>query len=275
MGILLNIWLLFPQNVRLYAYKLLVRIGLRLYGPTTSPSCFRLPFNLYAKAGRAVDVHEANALRFISQRVQGPVPSLIDAIPYPRYPGGMFIVMTRLPGEPLEGRLWDMSPEQRSMLASDLKQLFDQMRSIPPPQTGPKICAVDGGAVLCYRVCVDRVGPFETEADFYQWLTDRLVLKEQDRLKAFARLVHSKTHLICLTHNDFAPQNILVDGNGRLTGLVDWACLSWFPQYWEWTRSYYAKESYPPWRGMMDEIFGCYEEELAVEQELWKYTSIW
>ncbi|TFK57384.1 kinase-like protein [Heliocybe sulcata] len=275
MGILLKLWLLFPQRIRLWAYQLLVRVGLRLYGPTTSFSCFRLPFNLYAKAGYGVDVHEANALRFISQHVAGPLPSLVDVIPYPRFENGMFIVMTRLPGKPLALGLWDMSPEQRSLLASDLKRIIDQMRSIPPPQTGPKICAVDGGPVLCYRVCVDRVGPFETEADFYQWLSDRLVLEEQDRLKAFAKPVHSKTHPIYLTHNDFSPQNILVDENGRLTGLVDWACLSWFPQYWEWTRSYYAKESYGPWREMMDKIFGRYEEELAVEQELWKYTSPW
>ncbi|EPQ51264.1 hypothetical protein GLOTRDRAFT_49137 [Gloeophyllum trabeum ATCC 11539] len=131
MGFLLTIWLFVPQNIRLYAYKLLVRMGLRLYGPTTSPSCFRLPFDLYAKAGRAVDVHEANALRFISQRVRGPVPSLVDVVPNPQYPGRVFMVMTRLPGDPLEGRLWDMSPKQRSLLASELKQLFDTMRSIP------------------------------------------------------------------------------------------------------------------------------------------------
>ncbi|KZT22508.1 hypothetical protein NEOLEDRAFT_1164162, partial [Neolentinus lepideus HHB14362 ss-1] len=220
MGILLGLWLLFSQGIRLRAYQLL--------------------------------------------HVTGPVPSLIDAIPYSLYqPDGAFIVMTRLPGKPLELDLWDMSPEQRSLLASDLKRLFDQIRSIPPPSKGPKICAVDGGPVLCYRVCVDRVGPFEIEADFYQWLCDRLVP------------VHTRSHPICLNHNDLAPQNILVDENGRLSGLVDWATLSWFPWYWEWTRSYYTKEAYEPWRALMDDVFGRFEEELELEQEIWKYTSIW
>jgi len=272
MGILLSLWLLVPPWLRLRAYKLLQKIGLWLYGQTTSPLCFRLPLNLYAKVGFGVDMAEAEALRFVSQHVQGPVPSLIDAIPVR---DGAFIVMTGLPGKPLGRQLFDMSPQQRFQLASDLKRFFDQLRSIPPPREGPKICAVDGGPMLCYRVCVDRVGPFATESDFYRFLSDRMVLEEQDRLKALAKAVHTRTYPIRLHHNDFAPQNILVDENYCLSGIVDWACLSWFPEYWEWTRAHYCRESNLPWRALIDEVFGRWEEELAVEQELWRYSSPW
>jgi hypothetical protein len=113
------------------------------------------------------------------------------------------------------------------------------------------------------------------QMDFYEFLYDRLVLEEQGRLKRLAKAVHTKSYPLCLHHNDLAPQNILVDENGRLFGLLDWACLSWFPRYWEWTRSYYAKESYPPWLSLMDEVFGRWDEELEVEQELWKFGSPW
>jgi hypothetical protein len=160
MDILLKCWLRFPSKFRLFTYQCLLRFGLWVFGPTTSPTCFRLPFNLYAKVGFGVDMSEANALRFVSRRVVGPIPSLIDAL---SVGDGAFIVMTGLPGKPLGRRLFDMSPQQRALLASDLKCVFDQLRSIPPPQQGLKICGVDGGPILCYRVCIDRVGPFATD----------------------------------------------------------------------------------------------------------------
>lgn len=71
-------------------YQILVR------GRTTSPTCFRLPFNVYAKVG--LNVSEANALRYISRRVVGPVPT------------GAFIVMTALLGKLVEDCLYRIPP---------------------------------------------------------------------------------------------------------------------------------------------------------------------
>ncbi|KAJ8489510.1 hypothetical protein ONZ45_g13561 [Pleurotus djamor] len=225
---------------------------------------------MYAKVGLYVDMNEAHALHFLNERVVGPIPRLVDAI---SVRSGAFIVMTGLPGKPLEDRLCRMSSHQRSLLALDIKEIFDQLRSIPPPREGPRICAVDGGAFRCFRVTDDRIGPFTTEMDFYRFLYARLWLPEQERLQALAEPVHTRTYPLCLHHNDLAPQNILVDDQGRLSGLIDWAGLAWFPQYWEWTRSYYATDAYHEWQALLDEIFGRWEEELAVEQEFWRFSS--
>ena len=183
MGILLKIWLLFPSNIRLLTYRLLARIGHRLY-PTTDPfgsmpRCFRLPFGLYAKTGHGVFMAEAEALRFVSQHISIPAPRLIDAIPVTE---GAFIVMTALPGHPIADGLMRMSSEQRAQLASDMKECFEKLRSLPPPLSGPRICAADGGPFVCYRIGFDPVGPFATEKDFYH--VARIAIARPSYIKA-------------------------------------------------------------------------------------------
>lgn len=36
------------------------------------------------------------------------------------------------------------------------------------------------------------------------------------------------------THCDIAPQNIMVDQNGQITGIIDWERAGWYPDYWEY-----------------------------------------
>ena len=104
---------------------------------------------MYAKVGLHVYMSEADAMRLIAKHTTIPIPSVIDAIPVPT---GAFIVMTRVPGEPLGATLMTMSDEECSLLASDLKKCFDQLRSIPAPSTGPRICGVGGGPFRCFRI---------------------------------------------------------------------------------------------------------------------------
>ena len=167
MGALLNLWLHIPTGLRLRAYRVLIRIGLWLYGPTGSQRCFRLPFNLYAKTGFNVFVSETNTMHYITKHTTIPIPSVIDVIQLPK---SALIVMTRMAGEPLWCRLKTMSAKERSLLASDLKNSFDQLCSIPAPSTGLHICGVGGGSFRCFYICSDDIGPFATKANFYHFL---------------------------------------------------------------------------------------------------------
>jgi hypothetical protein len=270
MHVLLNLWLLLPAAVRLATYNVLIHIGLRLYGSTPSPRSFRLPFNMYAKVGLHVYMSEGDAMRLVAKHTTIPIPSVIDAIPVPT---GAFIVMTRVPGEPLGAALMTMSDEECSQLASDLKKCFDQLRSIPAPSTGLQICGVGGGPFRCFRITSNPVGPFETESDLYRYLYEYSYSTERAHLEEFGRAVHSTPHRICLSHNDLTPFNILIDSNHRLTAIVDWECTAWLPEYWDYTRSYFHRDSYHAWQHLMDGIFGLWPEELEVERELWKYND--
>jgi serine/threonine protein kinase len=265
-------WILLPTAVRLWVYRALIRCGLYLYGPTNSTRCFRLPFNLYAKVGLHVSMSEANAMRLISACTTIPIPFVVDVI---EVPTGAFIVMTRVAGEPLKDALLTMSPQAHSLLASDLKECFNQLRSIPIPPIGPSICGVGGEPFLCYRVGSDPIGPFTTERDLYHHLYERVYLQERTRLEKFAHRVHTRPHRICLSHNDITPFNILIDKNRRLSAIVDWECAAWLPEYWDYTRSYFHRDPYHEWQRLMDDVFGLWPEELEVERELWKYNDPW
>lgn len=35
------------------------------------------------------------------------------------------------------------------------------------------------------------------------------------------------------THGDIIPQNIMVDENYQVSGIVDWEAAGWYPDYWE------------------------------------------
>jgi thiamine kinase-like enzyme len=36
------------------------------------------------------------------------------------------------------------------------------------------------------------------------------------------------------THGDITPRNILIDEYDRITGIVDWEFVGWYPDYWEY-----------------------------------------
>ena len=270
MSVLLNLWLHIPTGLRLQVYQVWIRRGLWLYGPTSSRRCFRLPFNLYAKTGLNVFMSEANAMRYITKNTTISIPSVIDAI---QIPTGAFIVMTRMAGEPLTGGLRKMSAKERSLLASDLKNSFDQLRSIPAPSTGPHICGIGGGSFRCFRISSDYIGPFATGPDFYRFLYERVYLQERSRLEQFAHEVHNTSYRICLSHNDLNPHNILIDNNCWLSAIVDWECSTWLPAYWDYTRSYFHRDAYYEWQYLMDNVFGLWPKELRVEKELWKFND--
>jgi aminoglycoside phosphotransferase len=267
----LDLWLRVPTIIRLRVYRVLVYIGLHLYGPTSSPQCFRLPFNLYAKEGLNVPISEAHAMLYIAKHTTIPIPRVIDAIETPL---GAMIIMTRLNGEPLRDGLRRMTQSELSLLAQDMKLCFDQLRSLSDPTIGRGVRGLGAEKFRCYRISFDPIGPFKSEQEFHHFLLfERVPLKDRDRLIQLAQKVHSKAYRLCLTHNDLTPLNILINENKRLSGIVDWECAAWLPEYWEYTRSHWHRDGYLEWHSFMDAVFDTWPEELAVEEEIWKYSD--
>lgn len=75
--------------------------------------------------------------------------------------------------------------------------------------------------------------------------------------------VHSRQHQSFFTHADLHPTNILID-RGRLSGIIDWECAGYFPEYWESTRAIHGVEDDEPREKMMRAAFrgDDYEDEL-------------
>ncbi|PFH45955.1 hypothetical protein AMATHDRAFT_70839 [Amanita thiersii Skay4041] len=97
----------------------------------------------------------------------------------------------------------------------------------------------------------------------------------QDHLREFCQKVHSRTHRICLSHNDLGQHNILVDSNNRLIGIIDWECAAWLPDYWKYTTAYYYYPHFDKWVQLLGDILGTWPDELEVEMVMWKYNDPW
>lgn len=50
--------------------------------------------------------------------------------------------------------------------------------------------------------------------------------------------VHSREYKICFTHGDLGVDNILIK-NGEAAAIIDWECMRWYPEYWEYTKAHY------------------------------------
>ncbi|GMF71415.1 hypothetical protein AFCA_001089 [Aspergillus flavus] len=110
------------------------------------------------------------------------------------------------------------------------------------------------------------------DSDFNAFLVHSYVSKEtKDKIAA----VHAHPYRSVFTHADLHPSNILID-RGRLSGIVDWECAGFYPEYWEFTKLMYGAERFPEIQDIIRDAFGegNYEEELKAERLLWYDTPL-
>lgn len=62
--------------------------------------------------------------------------------------------------------------------------------------------------------------------------------------------------------------------HGRLSGIVDWECAGFYPEYWEFTKLFYGAQPPPDMQSVIHDAFtgDTYEEELETERLLWYDT---
>lgn len=107
-----------------------------------------------------------------------------------------------------------------------------------------------------------KCGPFNAESDFNSHLVHSCpricwVSCEKKRVAP----VHAREHRSVFTHSDLHPTNLLIDG-GRLSGIVDWECASYKPEYWEFTKAMYGVWNNKPMENTMRRAFDDdFEEE--------------
>ncbi|KAL4250838.1 Protein kinase-like domain superfamily protein [Abortiporus biennis] len=90
-----------------------------------------------------------------------------------------------------------------------------------------------------------------------------------DDLRAMTSSRHDSSRL-CLTHGDLSPRNLLYH-NGRLSGMIDWECAAWLPEYWDYTNAVYNVRLLEQWCNPLHRMFPQYKREL----EFWKVHNPW
>jgi hypothetical protein len=274
------VWTKFPVPVRLATYKLLRKLGNRLYGKHNEwEPVQRLPFGLYLKyLGDPNGFrNEFNALQMVRRYTSVPVPRPIDLIVIPSeskepfYPQDAYLLTSRIPGMPLSDCMEMLSDEDGDKFAAQMRDQITQIRAIPKV-VSPEyaICDTMGGPCRDPRIShADPVGPFVDETAFNQ------VLRNPDDESR-------RGHKIVFTHADLNLRNILVDrvvqSNGDkdwiVTGIVDWENSGYFPDYWDYTKSQFEGFRYDQrWRDFLSSMFvpfGDFSKEFEVEKRSWE-----
>ncbi|KAF3892352.1 APH domain-containing protein [Trichophyton interdigitale] len=267
--ILRALFSMLPHFLRLKIMKLIVWAQDR-WSPPYNKSLRHLPFGLCLKIGRRVMENEANALRLVEQHTQVPAPQLIgfakDGL------GDGYLLMSRVPGVPVDEFYYRMTYEERAQLAKDLKGHILQYRQIR--NTSPYlICNTLGGPTYDHRTDTGEVwGPYRTKDEFTNMLTEGLEdLRDEPPLSA----LYKKRHRIFFTHSDLHYSNLFIH-KGRLCGIVDWECASFKPEYWEFTRAVWSfmadRQREQNLRLAFDEN---YQEELEAERLIWSKNPVY
>ncbi|KAK0441235.1 uncharacterized protein EV420DRAFT_1580426 [Desarmillaria tabescens] len=172
-----------------------------------------------------------------------------------------FILSTGIPGTMFgrSGVLADnMTEEQASVFVDTLRGWIDQLRGLPPP--GHAISGINEGELVC---------PFASQEEFHAQYFCTPWEPLDDHVRAALAKRQSTQYKICFTHGDITPINILVDKELRPIGLIDWECAAWMPEYWEYTRAIYIRQSYAGWYHLFGRIFPDDDDE--VEAAIWKH----
>jgi len=143
------------------------------------------------------------------------------------------------PGRPIGERLSTMTDGKIEQVVRKLKEYIAELRQIPnETNSGYQICNSVGGEILEWRIDDSQRKElrFKDEAEFNEFLTDDMAKEAQGE----AVKSHGVKHEMVFTHADLNPWNILADETGQTTGIVDWECAGWYPEYWDYTKAHFT-----------------------------------
>ncbi|EFY94564.1 aminoglycoside 3'-phosphotransferase/choline kinase domain protein [Metarhizium robertsii] len=204
------------------------------------------------KTGENTRLAEANTMRFIRENTNIPVPEVYDAYTHDET-GHVCIVMERVEGQTLQEAWPSYDDADKETVVQQLRGYFNELRRFK----SPTISCTDGSP--CDDQYIDDdiggYGPYSTEESFNQGLVRAWTKGRED--DSFIRflcktLLHMmQGHEFVMTHNDFAPRNILVRGS-QVVAILDWELSGYFPEYWEFAKALWRPAWDSPW--MKDDL---------------------
>ncbi|GJE96945.1 aminoglycoside 3'-phosphotransferase/choline kinase family protein [Phanerochaete sordida] len=201
-----------------------------------------LPFNLVLKWTTKVRVEEAVAM-VAAREIGLPVPRLLAyGSPGGALPGGT-ILMTRIPGAPLSEVRESLSEDELETIRAELGAILARMRAYRNP-AGRRIASVAGTSLTGHLIPLPRFDPCPDEASFHAVFMKigvgcRHLWEDPaayERYLASAQMLLDMEHETVFTHGDLRPHNIMVH-EGHVSGIIDWECAGWMPEYWEYTNA--------------------------------------
>ncbi|KAH7329279.1 phosphotransferase enzyme family protein [Stachybotrys elegans] len=218
------------------------------------------------KTGELTRMAEANTMKYIRQHTKIPVPEVYNAYA-DEETGHVRIVMERIEGETLQDAWDSYNDEEKETVAQQLRGYFDELRQIK----GSYIGSVDGSACddQYFSDNIGGYGPYQSEADFNQGLITAWSKGREDdpftQLLCRIQVQCMKGHSIVMTHNDFAPRNIMVRGT-QVVAVLDWEFAGFYPEYWEYCKALWRPSWDSSWikDGLVERVLDPHLQEAAV-----------
>ncbi|KAM0316409.1 hypothetical protein ACHAO8_003190 [Botrytis cinerea] len=211
--------------------------------------------NKVLKSGRNLQLSEADAMRYIATHTSIPVPHVIEATTDGKLTS---ITMEYIEGDRLD-KVWNTLPEeQKKGIASQINDMLFQLRGL----TGRYIGGMNRTPAIDSRRYDLEGGPFQSEAAFNEFLISDAYPQVP---KCFLKMAeHSllTNHAIIFAHGELAPRNILVK-EGRVVAVLDWENAGWYPEYWDFVKSFNAMDGRcGEWYDWVERVFPVgYEQE--------------
>jgi aminoglycoside phosphotransferase (APT) family kinase protein len=208
------------------------------------------------KSGDRVRPSEEYAMRLVRQYTSVPIPNPVSF--EFKGPSVGEIRMSYVQGITLESCWLSLEDDAKLNLCNQIWATIQQLRQIPKPSQFEDrfLCYADG--TLCNDVLVkdleypprpllDDESVRRRIAERYHHYNGRRYTREE----IFSMLPNSTASVF--THADMSPRNILVDKNTlQITGVLDWECAGWYPDYWEYVNIWKEGLGEYDWAKWMD-----------------------
>lgn len=249
--VLINIWRLVPNPIRIRAYHGLAFLGERWYGPSNG-NVQRLPFGLYVKGSRALWhqslVSEYGALELVRRHTLITVPRPLDLVSDSERSN---LLVSRVPDVHVGLCINLLSDDQADTLVRDLQDCVGELRAIRR-EAAQEHMITNAIGRACYDHWINMALNYgKDRGDFVGPFTDEDEFNKTPQCGALPGLSHRGGHRIFFTHSDVNIRNIMVH-NGRLSGIVDWENSGWYPEYWEYTKAQFVTRFDRRWLRIVD-----------------------
>ncbi|KAI1848932.1 hypothetical protein JX266_005360 [Neoarthrinium moseri] len=226
---------------------------------------YRLPDGTVVKTGRLVRPTEARTLAFVRRRTTVPVPAARGCWRDPAT-GHWCLRMDGVAGALLADVYELLGAGARRRVAAQLRGFVAQMRALETGPGGPdRIAAVDGEPARDVMLQLHQ-GVYSSETAFRRHIVDGFLDRtldasvdgdedgccddeEDEEDDEDVREVRDIEHRLLglrpaaaeqgfvFTHGDLTPRNVVVDEDGRVTGILDWSQAGYYPAYWEYAKA--------------------------------------
>lgn len=207
-------------------------------------------------------------MEFIAKNTTIPVPKVLDTF---IYKGTTYIVQEYLEASVLEDVWWKLSDEEKASCMQQLSGYLRQLRDLPCPELG-KVQAIDGRGCWDDRLESGEFGPFASHEEFNNALAHEYVRSHPGRYPSSVELfakTKGRTWRTVFSHGDLGPHNILWK-DGKIVAIIDWEMAGWFPEFWDYTRTYFGCRVESWWEAFQG-ITDTYPDELAIEKVMSSY----